>query len=105
MEMTLQNKENFHRYEKICNDIEELKQSMEILNNLVIQQGHDLDTFEDFIEISKTSTIEATKDLQESYNYYKYTGYILLSTTIPLTFLFGLKGLVITAGGLYILSK
>lgn len=50
-------------YEEIEKDIEDLKQSMEILHDLVTIQQESIDTIEDFIRSTKNNVSETAVDV------------------------------------------
>ena len=58
-------------------DVLQLKESMDILHELVSIQQEPLDTFEEMIIESKQNTIESIKDLSENKPTYYFIGGLL----------------------------
>ena len=67
------NKEN--TYKKIEEDVIQLKQSFDILNELVHDQQHNIDTIEDFIMVSKENTKSALRELKQAEEYNNSSSY------------------------------
>jgi len=67
------NKEN--PYKKIEEDVIQLKQSFDILNELVHDQQHNIDTIEDFIMVSKENTKSALRELKQAEEYNNNSSY------------------------------
>ena len=65
-------------YQKIEHDVIHLRESMEILHDIVYEQQDHLDTIEDMIHHTKEDTKKGDLELTESNsNYTKFFGYIV----------------------------
>lgn len=51
--------------QKIENDMEQLRQSMFLLNDLVVEQGEDLTTLEDYVEVARNNVHQGHQELQD----------------------------------------
>jgi t-SNARE complex subunit (syntaxin) len=67
------------KLENIEKSMNDLKKSMDILNELVSDQQTEYDTIEHFMEISKKETIEGSTNIIDAKEKYSYISYIGLS--------------------------
>lgn len=64
------------KYNHLCNDINQLQESMNILHYLVKTQGETVSTIEDFIQESKETITLSSCELEEANTYNNYVTYI-----------------------------
>ncbi len=90
----------------LCKDVNELNEALKLINNIIIEQGEDIETIESVMNRVENHALSAHKEIQvaETYmdtlNKYKwYAGSALLVTTSPIIgVVAGIKFGIITFG-------